>query len=206
MKEIFRKLFKIGFAGALSLLAIVPSAVCAETSAIDVKIPVTTEYAPDSDIPAKTIKLDTKFTLEPLEGAPAPAVSEVTISGAGKSELGPVSFSVPGNYYYQLTAKLAKGEHNEAIDENLIVRVTVVNDNKGGLSSVVTAYHSQTDASSDNGKVDTKFLLHYTAPKEPSKPADGTHTSVYNQPGLWLILGGLALFILIGAARRSKAR
>lgn len=205
MKGMLKKILKFGFAGALSLLAIVPSAAYAETAAIDVKIPVTTEYASDSDIPAKTVKLDTKFTLEPLEGAPAPAVSEVSISGAGKSELGPVSFSVPGNYYYQLTAKLAKGEHNEAIDEKLIVRVTVVNDNKGGLSSVVTAYHSQTDASSDNGKVDTKFVIHYTAPK-PSKPADGTHTSVYNQPGLWVIVAGAALFILIGAARRSKAR
>lgn len=205
MKGFTKKLLKFGFAGVLSLLAIVPSAVHAETASVDVTIPVTVEYAPDSDIPAKTVKLDTEFTLEPLEKAPAPEKGEAVVTGAGKAELGPVTFDVPGNYYYQLTAKLAKGAHNEAIDEKLIVRVTVVNDDKGGLSSVVTAYHSQDEASSDKGKVDTKFLIHYTAPKDPAK-TDGTHTSVYNQPGLYMIALGAALLILIGVARRSKAR
>lgn len=204
MKGVFKKLLKFGFAGALSLLAIVPSAAHAAESSIDVEIPVTTEFAADSDIPAKTVKLNTNFELVPLDEAPAPEVAKLYIPGAGKGQLGPITFTVPGNYYYQLTAKLEKGENNDPIDETLIVRVTVVNDANGGLSSVVTAYHSQADASVDNGKVDTKFQIKYKKP--PEKKAETTKTSVYNQPGLWILIGGCALFILIGAARRSKAR
>ncbi|WP_297567431.1 hypothetical protein [uncultured Faecalibaculum sp.] len=214
MKGILKKLMRIGFAGALSLLAFAPSAVMAQESTVDVQIPVSTEFAETSDQPASTVKLTTDFKLEPLGGAPAPAAAQVSVDGAGKASLGPVTFSAPGNYYYQLTASLAKGENNSDLDEKLIVRVTVVNDDKGGLSSVVTAYHSQSDASSDNGKVDTTFYIEYKAPKSPApsstardpKKASQTKTSVYAQPGLWILLGGAALLILIGLGKRSKAR
>lgn len=214
MKGMLKKLMRIGFAGALSLLAFAPSAVMAQEPTVDVQIPVTTEFTETSDKPADTVKLTTSFKLEPLDGAPAPATAEVSIDGAGKASLGPVSFSAPGNYYYQLSAGLNKGENNSGLDEKLIVRVTVVNDDKGGLSSVVTAYNSQADASSDNGKVDTAFFIEYKAPKSPAQPtttrdpkkAQKTKTSVYAQPGLWILIGGAALLILLGAGKRSKAR
>lgn len=214
MKGILKKLMRIGFAGVLSLLAFAPSAVNAQEPTVDVQIPVTTEFTENSDKPADTVKLTTSFKLEPLGGAPAPATAEVSIDGAGKASLGPVSFSTPGNYYYQLSAGLAKGDNNSELNEKLIVRITVVNDDKGGLSSVVTAYHSQSDASSDNGKVDTMFLIEYKAPQSPAKPttsqgpkkAEKTKTSVYAQPGLWILIGGAALLILFGAGKRSNAR
>ncbi|WP_289219552.1 hypothetical protein [Faecalibaculum rodentium] len=214
MKGILKKLMQIGFAGALSLLAFAPSAVRAAGESVSVTIPVSTEFTQDSDEPAPSIQLTTNFLLEPLDGAPAPAAGQVSIEGAGKSGLGPVTFTQPGNYYYQLSASLANGENNSDLNEKLIVRVTVVNDEKGGLSSVVTAYNSQSDASSDNGKVDTAFFIEYKAPKKPTasttaqgpKKAAKTKTSVYAQPGLWILLGGAALLILIGAGKRSKAR
>ena len=214
MKGMLKKLMQIGFAGALSLLAFAPSAVNAQEPTVDVQIPVTTEFTENSDKPADTVKLTTSFKLEPLDGAPAPATAEVSIDGAGKASLGPVSFSAPGNYYYQLSAGLNKGDNNSGLDEKLIVRVTVVNDDKGGLSSVVTAYRSQSDASSDKGKVDTAFFIEYKASKSPTQPttardpkkAQKTKTSVYAQPGLWILIGGAALLILLGAGKRSKAR
>ncbi|WP_281791081.1 hypothetical protein, partial [Faecalibaculum rodentium] len=89
MKGILKKLMRIGFAGALSLLAFAPSAVMAQEPTVDVQIPVTTEFTKDSDKPADTVNLTTSFKLEPLDGAPAPATAEVSIDGAGKASLGP---------------------------------------------------------------------------------------------------------------------
>ena len=79
---------------------------------------------------------------------------------------------------------------------------------------MVTAYRSQSDASSDKGKVDTAFFIEYKASKSPTQPttardpkkAQKTKTSVYAQPGLWILIGGAALLILLGAGNRSKAR
>lgn len=207
MKGILKKILKFGFAGALSLLAIVPSAAHAEESATTTAvIPITTEFAADSDTPPTTVKLNTYFELEPLDGAPAPEVLKFYIAGAGKAEFGPMTYTVPGNFYYRLTAKLSKGTNNDPIDETYYVRVTVYNSDNGGLANTVTAYRSQTAA--EDGKEPAKAPLvsqiKYKAP--PAKKAETTKTSVYNQPGLWILVGGFALFILAGAAKRSKTR
>lgn len=217
MKSIISKMLRFCFAGALSLLAFLPCAVYAQSAGINVEIPVSTELAKDSDNPAGNIRLVTAFELQPLEGAPAPKVSQVSVDGIGSGKLGPLTFEAPGNYYYLLTAKLDKGAHNEAVDEQLIVRVTVTHDSEGVLSSVVTAYRNQDEAAADQGKVNTVFDIHYQAPtptkpntqgtdREQPKKADTLNTGADGQFGLWILIGGSALLLEIGASKKSKAR
>ncbi|WP_302593781.1 hypothetical protein [Faecalibaculum rodentium] len=222
MKGMLKKLMRIGFAGALSLLAFAPSAVMAQEKSVQIEIPVTTDFSDDSDIPANTVKLTSTFKLEPVDSAPAPAINEISIDRDGKAKFGAITITRPENYYYKLTGTLDNGTNSEASSVTRIVRIGVENDNADGLRYVAQAYLSMEDAVADKAaapvnpedKPDTKFLITYKEPKSPTptptprdpKKAAKTKTSVYAQPGLWILIGGAALLILIGAGKRSNAR
>ena len=222
MKGILKKLMQIGFAGALSLLAFAPSAVNAQEKSIQIEIPVRTEFSDDSDTLANTVKLTSTFKLEPLDGAPAPAEpKDISIDGTDKSKFGAITITEHGNYYYKLTGTVDNGPNSDATNVTRIVRIGVENDEEDGLRYRAQAYLSMEDAVGDKhapmnpeDKPDTAFLITYREPQSPTptptprdpKKAQKTKTSVYAQPGLWILIGGAALLILLGAGKRSKAR
>lgn len=159
----------------LMLLAVLTTPVNAYSNQAVVTIPVTTVWSQFSDRPYKEDSFVSAFVLTPLDGAPAPETGAISIKGAGKGELGPIVYNLPGDYYYRLDGSV----NNKKETVSMTIRVTIIN-GEDGLASIVTAYDSSEDALEGVEKNDLVFELYYKKgcpscdpPTKPDKPNGG---------------------------------
>mgnify|MGYP001039287390 CR=1 FL=1 len=97
-----------------------------------------------------TIPEGTAFiiNLAPLDGAPAPAQTSQTVVKSGTAKFGPLTYTVPGDYYYTLSETAGSVQNVTYDTKTYTVMVRVINDQKApeGLAAAVTGWVGGMDA------------------------------------------------------------
>lgn len=158
----------------LTLLAL-PGKAFAEERECAVTIPASVEVsgtsAPsDTEFEVVLTSLDT--------GVPMPEKSNGTVQGSGQIILGPVTYTVPGDYHYSISQKVGNAANYTYDTSVYSVTVRVVNSEDGGLAAEVWAVK---DGASDKVEEIT-FSNEYKAPEGPKKPEDPKKPIVITAP------------------------
>ncbi len=158
----------------LTLLAL-PGKAFAEECECAVTIPASVEVsgtsAPsDTEFEVVLTSLDT--------GVPMPEKSNGTVQGSGQIVLGPVTYTVPGDYHYSISQKVGNAANYTYDTSVYSVTVRVVNSEDGGLAAEVWAVK---DGASDKVEKIT-FSNEYKAPEGPKKPEDPKKPIVITAP------------------------
>lgn len=158
----------------LTLLAL-PGKAFAEERECAVTIPASVEVsgtsAPsDTEFEVVLTSLDT--------GVPMPEKSNGTVQGSGQIVLGPVTYTVPGDYHYSISQKVGNAANYTYDTSVYSVTVRVVNSEDGGLAAEVWAVK---DGASDKVEKIT-FSNEYKAPEGPKKPEDPKKPIVITAP------------------------
>ena len=158
----------------LTLLAL-PGKAFAEERECAVTIPAAVEVSGTSALS------DTEFevVLTSLDtGVPMPEKSNGTVQGSGQIVLGPVTYTVPGDYHYSISQKVGNAANYTYDTSVYSVTVRVVNSEDGGLAAEVWAVK---DGASDKVEKIT-FSNEYKAPEGPKKPEDPKKAIVITAP------------------------
>lgn len=215
-----QKLINLLLLPLLFAVLLVPKQVFAEGSSCKASIPVKVEVSGE-EIPEG---MEYKVTLKAVSSeAPMPKKTSVTIKDEGKAEFGPITYTVPGDYTYEISQKAGKKENFTYDKKTYTVTIRVVNDAKGGLKAEVWAVKD-----GSKNKTDTiKFQNKYKAPSDPgnskhhhsgnsSDPAPAAPQSVLSilapRTGdnsnlmLWAVLltASLLALIAMGVVRRHR--
>ena len=198
----------------LTLLAL-PGNAFAEERECTVTIPTSVEVsgtsAPsDTEFEVVLTSLDT--------GAPMPEKSNGTVQGPGQIVLGPMTYTVPGDYHYSISQKVGNAANYTYDTSVYSVTVRVVNSEDGGLAAEVWAFKD----GGSNKVEEIIFSNEYKAPEEPKapegpkKPEDPKKPVVTTAPqtgdmaNVNLFIGLLAasalVLVLIGLKARRDAR
>lgn len=192
----------------LTLLAL-PGKAFAEERECTVTIPTSVEVsgtsAPsDTEFEVVLTSLDT--------GAPMPEKSNGTVQGSGQIVLGPMTYTVPGDYHYSISQKVGNAANYTYDTSVYSVTVRVVNSEDGGLAAEVWAFKD----GGSNKVEEITFSNEYKAPEEPKVPEDPKKPVVTTAPqtgdmaNVNLFIGLLAasalVLVLIGLKARRDAR
>ena len=192
----------------LALLAL-PGKAFAEERECTVTIPTLVEVsgtsAPsDTEFEVVLTSLDT--------GAPMPEKSNGTVQGPGQIVLGPMTYTVPGDYHYSISQKVGNAANYTYDTSVYSVTVRVVNSEDGGLAAEVWAFKD----GGSNKVEEITFSNEYKAPEEPKVPEDPKKPVVTTAPqtgdmaNVNLFIGLLAasalVLVLIGLKARRDAR
>lgn len=163
-----QKLINLLLLPLLFAVLLVPKQAFAEGSSCKAAIPVKVEVSGE-EIPEG---MEYKVTLKAVsQEAPMPKKTSVTIKDEGKAEFGPITYTVPGDYTYEISQKAGKKENFTYDKKTYTVTIRVVNDEKGGLKAEVWAVKD-----GSKNKTDTiKFQNKYSTPSDPGK--SGHHHS-----------------------------
>lgn len=159
LKNQIKAIPQIFLACFLLLLAVQPVRLQAATDSVEVTIPVSTVFS-QGKVPAYADRILTSFTLKADEGSPAPQKDKVEIRGEGKADFGPILFTAPGDYYYQLNAEVTEGEDDVrlAVSDPTILWVSITYD-EDGLIAIVKGYPAHDLDMSGTAKRDTVYEL-----------------------------------------------
>lgn len=96
------------------------------------------------------------------DGTPMPEVTELSFTGGGSGNFGPITYTAPGDYCYQVT-QVAGSDDNVTYDESVYnVTVRVTNKGEDSLQADVWARRNE-----ETGKADVAaFHNVYTAPQQ----------------------------------------
>ena len=192
----------------LALLAL-PGKAFAEERECTVTIPTLVEVsgtsAPsDTEFEVVLTSLDT--------GAPMPEKSNGTVQGPGQIVLGPMTYTVPGDYHYSISQKVGNAANYTYDTSVYSVTVRVVNSEDGGLAAEVWAFKD----GGSNKVEEITFSNEYKAPEEPKVPEDPKKPVVTTAPqtgdmaNVNLFIGLLAasalVLVLIVLKTRRDAR
>ena len=192
----------------LTLLAL-PGKAFAEERECTVTIPTSVEVsgtsAPsDTEFEVVLTSLDT--------GAPMPEKSNGTVQGPGQIVLGPMTYTVPGDYHYSISQKVGNAANYTYDTSVYSVTVRVVNSEDGGLAAEVWAFKD----GGSNKVEEITFSNEYKAPEEPKVPEDPKKPVVTTAPqtgdmaNVNLFIGLLAasalVLVLIVLKTRRDAR
>lgn len=180
----------------LALLAL-PGMAFAEERGCTVTIPTYVEVTgtsslTDAEFEVVLAGLDTE--------EPMPEKSSSTVKGSGQVILGPMTYTVPGDYYYRISQKVGNAEGYTYDTAVYAVTVRVVNGEDGGLNAEVWAVK---DGGSDKVE-EILFSNAYKAPEDPKKPeepnkpaAPTTAPQTGDQTHVRLFAALLALSVLV---------
>lgn len=168
---------------------------------VDVKIPVEVVIKGEG-----VESITTTITIKAIDSSsPMPADSSITIKDSGTKEIGPISYTKPGDYTY-LVSQSAEVKENFTYDTTeYVVTVRIVNDGNGGLKSIIFAHLKN----NPDIKPDKLVFTHTYQAKPaividvPSKPKTGDR----NQLVIWstmLIVSALYLgYVLYKGLKRD---
>lgn len=141
----------------LFAVLLIPGRASAKESACKISIPAEVEVS-GKNIPEG---MEYKLTLKAVsEEAPMPGKTGVTIEDEGKAEFGPITYTVPGDYVYEVSQKAGTKEHFTYDKKIYTVTVRVVNDGNGGLKAEIWAVKDGSRNKTDS----ITFKNKYTAP------------------------------------------
>lgn len=146
----------------LALLAF-PGQAFAEESKCTVTLPV------DVEVSGASAPSDTEFEviLTGLDaGEPMPEICSGTVKGSGRIVLGPIEYTVPGDYHYSISQKAGNAANYTYDTSVYTVTVRVVNSENGGLTAEVWAVK---DSASDKAD-EIVFTNEYKVPETPKAP------------------------------------
>ena len=118
-----------------------------------------------SDIPQGT---EYTVRIKALDEAPIPEEDRVTITGEGKAELGPITYTVPEDYCYEVWQEADDRDHFTFDDTVYTVTVRVTNTQEGGLEAQIWAIREGEEAKSD----EIVFENRYHKPSKPWYPGE----------------------------------
>ncbi len=164
MYQKIRKLLFHTLVPAVLAAMMVPVTVFAQDYSCSTSIPVEIQVT-GSSIPSD---VEYRLVLEAVSAnAPMPAETQVTITNAGKSEFGPMTYNRPGDYQYRIYQN-SDAQNRFTYDDaiyNVTVRVT--NAAEGGLTSEIWAVKD----GEGSGKADS--ILFTNSYSRPSSSGDG---------------------------------
>ena len=96
-----------------------------------------------SDIPQGT---EYTVRIKALDDAPMPEKDSVTMTGEGKAELGPITYTVPEDYCYEVWQEADDRDHFTFDDTVYTVTVRVTNTQEGGLEAQIWAIREGEEA------------------------------------------------------------
>lgn len=141
-----------------------------------------------------------------------PEKSNGTVQGPGQIVLGPMTYTVPGDYHYSISQKVGNAANYTYDTSVYSVTVRVVNSEDGGLAAEVWAFKD----GGSNKVEEITFSNEYKAPEEPKVPEDPKKPVVTTAPqtgdmaNVNLFIGLLAasalVLVLIVLKTRRDAR
>lgn len=172
-----KKLMKMGKMLLLTLVSVgllLPVQASAAEYQCTASVPVEVRQE-GSDIPGGN---EYTVKIRALDGAPMPmgqeeegnpvVVDNVRITDAGKAEIGPIIYSHPGVYRYEVWQEAETKAHFTYDETVYTVTVSVTNTDDGGLTSLVTARKN-----GEEDKTEIVFVNRYNKPADPANPDDG---------------------------------
>ena len=111
----------------------------------------------------------TEYTIRvrALDEAPMPEEDRVTITGEGKAELGPITYTAPQDYCYEVWQEAEEREHFTFDDTVYTVTVRVTNGEEGSLKAQIWAIKEGEEAKSE-----IVFENRYDKPSKPWYPGE----------------------------------
>lgn len=111
-------------------------------------------YEVDAQIPVSvdvTENYQTTFTLQLTaeDDAPLPAQTRLTFTGGGSGVFGPIHYTAPGDYRYQVTQEAGIADHVTYDTSAYTVTVRVTDTADGGLQADVWARHNESEGKSE---------------------------------------------------------
>ncbi len=141
------------------------------------------------------------------EGAPLPANTTVTMTGAGTVTFDPITYTVPNDYVYKIVQTTASIDQMTLDTSEYEVTVRVLNEASGGLNAVWAQKNGSTDKVDEIKFVNASTAKTVTPSKtKTSKRGSFVNTATFNDIVFWsLILGGSFIFLfLFGYSRKKK--
>lgn len=161
----------------LFAVLLVSGQVSAKGSSCQASIPVEVKVSGDEIPKGEEYKVVLKAV---SPEAPMPKKASITIEDEGEAEFGPMTYTVPGDYTYEVYQKAGSTKNFTYDKKTYTVTVRVVNDEKGGLKAEVWAVKDNS-----KNKTDTiTFGNKYKAPSDPgtSKKHHHSGSSVSQDP------------------------
>lgn len=187
----------------LALLAL-PGMAFAEERGCTVTIPTYVEVTgtsslTDAEFEVVLVGLDTE--------EPMPEKSSGTVKGSGQVDLGPMTYTVPGDYHYRISQKVGNAEGYTYDTAVYTVTVRVVNGKDDGLNAEVWAVK---DGGSDKVE-EILFSNAYKAPEDPKKPEEpnkpaAPQTGEQTHMRLFAALLGLSVLVMILSGFRQSRK
>ena len=172
-----KKLMKIGKMLLLMLVSVgllLPVQASAAEYQCTASVPVEVRQE-GSDIPGGN---EYTVKIRALDGAPMPmgqdeegnhvVVDSVRITDAGKAEIGPITYTHPGVYRYEVWQEAEAKAHFTYDETVYTVTVSVTNTEDGGLTALVKARKN-----GEEDKTEIVFVNRYNKPADPANPDDG---------------------------------
>ena len=145
------------------ILAMLPAAALAAET-VEVSIPVTIHVTGEAPKPAERYTV----TLQGMEDPPMPAETTLTITGEGTAQFPAIGYTMPGVYQY--TVSQVSGDHARGSYDTTVytVKVTVTNDEEGGLVASVTLRAGEEDEKLDAVEFHNSYAPVPPTPEETS--------------------------------------
>ena len=188
----------------VSLILALPGMAFAEERGCTVTIPTYVEVTgtsslTDAEFEVVLAGLDTE--------EPMPEKSSGTVKGSGQVVLGPMTYTVPGDYHYRISQKGGNAEGYTYDTAVYTVTVRVVNGEDDGLNAEVWAVK---DGGSDKVE-EILFSNAYKAPEEPKKPEEpnkpaAPQTGDQTHVRLFAALLGLSVLVMILSGFRQSRK
>ena len=172
-----KKLMKIGKMLLLTLVSVgllLPVQASAAEYQCTASVPVEVRQE-GSDIPGGN---EYTVKIRALDGAPMPmgqdeegnpvVVDSVRITDAGKAEIGPITYTHPGVYRYEIWQEAEAKAHFTYDETVYTVTVSVTNTEDGGLTALVKARKN-----GEEEKTEIVFVNRYNKPADPGSTEDG---------------------------------
>lgn len=149
VKKLNRALLLVLLAAGLLCCPLSASAAAYE---VDAQIPVSVDV---------TENHQTTFTLllTAEDNAPLPAQTRLTFTGGGSGAFGPIHYTAPGDYRYQVTQEAGTADHVTYDTSAYTVTVRVTDTVDGGLQADVWARHNESEGKSEVVAFHNSYVL-----------------------------------------------
>ena len=146
-----------------------------------------------SDIPQGT---EYTVRIKALDDAPTPEKDSVTMTGEGKAKLGPITYTVPEDYCYEVWQEADDRDHFTFDDTVYTVTVRVTNTQEGGLEAQIWAIKEGEEAKSE-----IVFENRYHKPSKPWYPGEDEE-----EVALWTSTAGIGAVLLAAVLLKRRKR
>lgn len=175
-----------------SVLLVIPAYAEAES----IKVSLGVELQVTGDVPS-TAEPAT-FELQPVDGAPMPDSSTITVTGAGAGSFSPITYTEPETYDYTLSQRAGNTEGCTYDETVYDVTVQVTTDDAGVLAAAVTVAKEGETAKTGSALFVNQYQVQGSTPSGPEHPSQNApKTGDTARPALWIALGVAALLGLL---------